>query len=111
MTIRRMRRKMRKALSRGRQLSGALNLPKTLEENEPMCKFYRATHVTDKGWFEFQGFAIALEESFGINISDIEADALYTGTIEEAIPWIRERMKNPMDIVGGVPVPKKSIAA
>lgn len=110
MNIRRMRRRLRKALSRGRQgayynkADGLPSSPRDLEP-DPICKFFGATHVTDKCWFEFQDFAIAIEEAFGINISDAEAEQLFLSTIEEAIPWIRERMKNPKKIVSGMPLP------
>lgn len=96
MTLRRMHRKLRKALMRARRNSAVPNDPKMLAMDEPLCRFFGATGVDDHGWFTFQNFALALEEAFGINISDIEADGLYTGTIEEAIPWIRERMRNPI---------------
>lgn len=109
MTLRRMRRKMRRTISFIRQDMGYLkNKPYPFPDDMPIKEIFGSRSHDET---LLQTFAVWIELRFDINITDAEAEELMSGTIEKATPWIRERMKNPVEIFGGVATPKKPKAA
>ena len=56
-------------------------------------------------WGPYFALAIGLEDRLGIAISDDEVEVVSGGTFGQMVSWVRHRLENPVEIVGGKAVP------